>query len=170
MIFLRKAFSVSCRLYHHVLIFMSFGHEGFLRSVARTTSFQSIRQLAWKRTGIKLGEQVFINHSITILDDAQHKVTVGDRVAFSPNVVLITASSPNDSLLTKKDYAKRFIKRGEIVIGADSWIGAGVVIQPGLKIGKRCIIGSMSNVNKDIPDDYLAYGNPVRLIRRLDAD
>ena len=59
---------------------------------------------------------------------------------------------------------------GEIVIGEDSWIGAGVVIQPGIKIGKRCIVGSMSNVNKDIPDDYLAYGNPVRLIRKIDVD
>lgn len=167
---LRKVFSASNRLYQHLLVLICCGHEGFLRSLARITTYQSIRQLAWKRTGIKLGEQVYINHSITILDDAQHKVTVGDRVAFSPNVTLIAVSSPNDSLLTQKDYAKRFLKRGEIVIGEDSWIGAGVVIQPGIKIGKRCIIGSMSNVNKDIPDDYLAYGNPVRLIRKVDAD
>jgi maltose O-acetyltransferase len=49
----------------------------------------------------------------------------------------------------------------------EKWIGGGVIICPGVRIGARSVIGAGSVVTKDIPDEVLAVGNPCRVIRRL---
>ncbi len=48
-----------------------------------------------------------------------------------------------------------------ISIGDDTWFLGGVIVCPGVTIGKRCIIGAGSVVVHDIPDDCLAVGNPA---------
>lgn len=154
--------------YFIVIIFQK--HSGLLRSIARTTAYPKIRKFCWTKTGIIFGKDVYINHSIYILDGGDSKIEIGDRVSFSPNVTLITNSSPNDSILAIFDYSKQYIKCASIKIGDDSWIGAGSIIQPGVTIGKGCIIGSMSNVTKDIPDNYIAFGNPAKLIKKVKDD
>jgi acetyltransferase-like isoleucine patch superfamily enzyme len=153
--------------YHFLLLYIFRNHYGFLRSLARTTPFPEVRKKAWLLTGIKVGEGAYINHSITILDSEDTSIVIGERVALSPNIIIITNSSPNNSCLAVNNDTKKYVKKGSVVIGNDTWVGAGSIIQPGVKIGKRCIIGSMSNVTKDIPDDTLAYGNPARIIRKL---
>jgi sugar O-acyltransferase (sialic acid O-acetyltransferase NeuD family) len=54
---------------------------------------------------------------------------------------------------------------GNAVIGVGSFIGMNTVIHHGVKVGHDTIIGSMSLVNRDLPDKVLAYGNPCRIIR-----
>ena len=55
---------------------------------------------------------------------------------------------------------------GNVEVGEGSWIGAGAVINPGVKIGKWTIIGSGSVVCKDIPDGVTACGSPCRIIKK----
>ncbi len=43
-----------------------------------------------------------------------------------------------------------------------------MTINPGITIGKNCVIASGSVVTKDIPENVLAGGNPCRIIRYLD--
>ena len=38
---------------------------------------------------------------------------------------------------------------------------------PGATVGENSIIGAFSFVNKDIPDNVLAYGIPVKIVRNL---
>ena len=38
---------------------------------------------------------------------------------------------------------------------------------PGITIGKNAVVGAYSFVNKDIPDNTLAYGVPVKIIRKI---
>ena len=54
-----------------------------------------------------------------------------------------------------------------ITIGKDCWLGAGVIVCPGVTIGDRCVIGAGSVVVKDIPADSMAVGNPARVIKKL---
>ncbi len=155
------------KAYHSILVRIL--PDSDLKNLLRTTPFQTIRRAIWVRLGNQIGEGAYINNNVTLLDSRQlsPNVILGARVALSPNVTFITSSSPNDSLLKDLDYTKRFLRTASITIGDDTWIGAGCVIQPGVKIGRRCIIGSCSNVTHDIPDDCLAYGNPAKIIRRL---
>lgn len=55
-----------------------------------------------------------------------------------------------------------------IWIGDDVWIGAGVIILPGARIGHRAIVGAGAVVTKNIPEGAIAVGNPARVIRYRD--
>jgi sugar O-acyltransferase (sialic acid O-acetyltransferase NeuD family) len=56
---------------------------------------------------------------------------------------------------------------GNVTVGEGTWIGAGTIIIPGVRIGKWCIIGAGSVVTKDIPDYVLAAGNRCKVIKQL---
>ncbi len=51
-------------------------------------------------------------------------------------------------------------------IGRSSWLGQNVVVLPGVTIGRHCIIGANSVVNKSIPDFSIAVGAPARVVKR----
>lgn len=53
-----------------------------------------------------------------------------------------------------------------IKIGNNCWIGAGAVFLDGVSVGNGCVIGANTVVNKNIPDNYIAVGNPVRLLKK----
>jgi maltose O-acetyltransferase len=112
-------------------------------------------------TNIILGEKVFFNFNCVLLDVAT--ITIGSRTLLGPNVQIYAATHPVNYLERSSglEYGK------SILIGADVWVGGGVVICPGVKIGNRSIIGAGSVVTKDIPDNVIAAGNPCRVIRVL---
>ncbi len=47
------------------------------------------------------------------------------------------------------------------------FVGAGSIILPGVRIGKNTIIGAGSLVNKDVPSNCIAAGNPIKIIKQL---
>ena len=58
-------------------------------------------------------------------------------------------------------------KQGTIILKKGSCIGTHSVIMPGITIGENSIIGAFSFVNKDIPDNVIAYGVPAKVIKRI---
>ena len=60
-------------------------------------------------------------------------------------------------------------KKGYVIIKKYASIGSHSVIMPGVIVGENSIIGAFSFVNKDIPDSVLAYGIPVKIVRKLTA-
>ena len=58
-------------------------------------------------------------------------------------------------------------KEGKIILKQNCGIGSHSVIMPGVTVGKNSIVGAFSLVNRDIPDNILAYGIPVKVIREL---
>ena len=52
-----------------------------------------------------------------------------------------------------------------IVIGNDCWIGSGVVFLDGISVGNGCVIGANTLVNKSLPNNSVAVGNPVRIVK-----
>lgn len=110
---------------------------------------------------IEIGENFYTNVNCVILDEA--KVEFGDNVFIAPNCGFYTAGHPFDVEQRNRglEYAK------PIVIGNNVWIGAQVCVLPGVTIGDNSVIGAGSVVNKDIPANTLAAGNPCRVIRKL---
>jgi maltose O-acetyltransferase len=66
--------------------------------------------------------------------------------------------------LSKNEY----VKRASIKIGDYAFIGMGVIVLPGISIGRGAIIGSGSVVTKDVPDNCVHAGNPARFICNTD--
>lgn len=110
---------------------------------------------------IEVGENFYANFNLVILDGA--KVKFGDNVFIAPNCGFYTAGHPLDAAQRNKglEYAR------PITVGDNVWIGAGVSVLPGVTIGDNCVIGAGSVVNRDIPANTLAAGNPCRPIRKI---
>ncbi len=115
----------------------------------------------WGGKHVFLGNHVYANFNLTLVDDAN--IYVGDDVMFAPNVVVATAGHPIDPKLRAKglQYNK------EVHIGNNVWIGAGALIMPGVTIGDNTVIGAGSVVTKDIPANVVAVGNPCRVMRPI---
>lgn len=113
---------------------------------------------------IKIGENFYSNHNLIILD--ANTVEFGDNVFIAPNCGFYTAGHPIDASIRNKglEYAKK------IKVGNDVWIGGNVVVLPGVTIGDNCVIGAGSVVNKDIPSNSIAVGNPCRVIKTIEKD
>lgn len=110
---------------------------------------------------ITLGENFFANHNTVILDGA--KVTFGDDVFVAPNCGFYTAGHPIDT--DRRNAGLEYAY--PITVGDNVWFGAGVQVLPGVTIGSNVVIGAGSVVNKDIPDNCVAVGNPCRVIRPI---
>ena len=110
---------------------------------------------------IEFGENFYSNHNLVILD--ANKVIFGDNVFIAPNCAFYTAGHPIEAELRNKglEYAK------PIKVGNDVWIGGNVCVLPGVTIGDNVVIGAGSVVNKDIPSNSVAVGNPCKVIKRI---
>ncbi len=61
------------------------------------------------------------------------------------------------------------LRTAPVKIGDNTLVGMGAVIQPGVTIGRHCVIGANSVVTREIPDYSVAVGAPARVIRRYDS-
>lgn len=58
-------------------------------------------------------------------------------------------------------------KEGSVILKKNCRIGTHSVVMPSVTVGKNSIIGAFSFVNKDIPENVIAFGVPARVIREL---
>jgi len=112
---------------------------------------------------VHFGSYVYANFNLTCVDDTH--IYVGDYTMFGPNVILATAGHPILPELREKGYQYN----APIHIGKNCWIGAGVVVVPGITIGDHVVVGAGSVVTKDLPSRVVAVGNPCRILRELNA-
>jgi len=124
-----------------------------LRWIAAHHPDNRSRKIFFEMTNISIGEGTVINSGFIVSDEYEPLLTIGKRVAISPNVVVICSSSPNNSeLLCIPEFKDKYVKSLPVYIGDDSWIGAGAILLPGVEIGKGAIVGAGSVVNKSIPE------------------
>lgn len=107
------------------------------------------------------GNYVYANFNLTLVDDTH--IYVGDNTMFGPNVVVATAGHPILPELRKNGYQYN----APVRIGNNCWLGAGVIVLPGITIGDNVVIGAGSVVTKDLPSNVVAVGNPCRVLRNV---
>lgn len=110
-----------------------------------------------------IGDSFYANFNLTLVDDTM--ITIGHHVMIGPNVTLTTAGHPIDPT-TRKRIAQFNIP---ITVEDNVWIGANVVVLPGVTIGENSVIGAGSIVTKDVPANVVAVGNPCRVLREIGA-
>lgn len=110
---------------------------------------------------VHFGKNIYANFNLTLVDDTH--IYVGDYTMFGPNVVIATAGHPILPGLRKKGYQYN----APVHIGQNCWIGAGVIIVPGITIGDNVVVGAGSVVTRDLPSNVIAVGNPCHVLREV---
>jgi acetyltransferase-like isoleucine patch superfamily enzyme len=59
-------------------------------------------------------------------------------------------------------------KSGRVVLRKNCKIGSHSVIMPGVTVGENSIVGALSFVNQDIPDNAIAWGVPAKTKKGID--
>ena len=115
-------------------------------------------------SGIYIGKNIYLGpYLILNRFTNEDTLSIGDRVAISPNVTIITSSGPESSKLK----LKKLEKRKKVIIKNDAWIGTGVIILPGITIGEGSVCGAGSVVTKDVEPNTIVVGVPAKVIRKL---
>lgn len=115
----------------------------------------------WGGRHVHFGNNIYCNFNVTLVDDTH--IYVGDNTMFGPNVTIATAAHPIDPELRRAGYQYNLPVR----IGKNCWLGAGVIVLPGVTIGDNSVIGAGSIVTKNIPANVIAVGNPCRILRKI---
>ena len=84
--------------------------------------------------------------------NAKYGVTIEDEVQIGSHCSIYSVSTIDG-------------KDGEVVLKRNCKIGAHSTIMPGVTVGENAVVGAMSFVNCDIPDNVVAAGVPVKVIR-----
>ena len=112
---------------------------------------------------IHLGNWVIINMNCTFVDNS--RIDIGDNVLIASDVKIYTATHPVNAKERMVAGGGWTVYAKPVKIEDGVWIGGGVVILPGVTIGRNAVIGAGAVVTKDIPANAVAVGNPARVIR-----
>lgn len=113
---------------------------------------------------VHLGNYVYANFNLTTVDDTD--IFIEDNVMIGPNVTLATAAHPISPELREKGVQYNL----PIKICKNVWLGAGVIVLPGVTIGENSVIGAGSIVTKDIPPNVVAMGQPCTVYREISEE
>lgn len=94
---------------------------------------------------------------------------IGKDVMMGPDCIMYSYSHAHSRIDIPMDQ-QGFEEETPIHIGDDVWIGARVIVLPGVRIGNHCIIGAGAVVTKNVPDYAIVGGSPARIIRMRDKD
>lgn len=105
------------------------------------------------REGLKLGKNTDIGAFTYI--NAKYGVEIQENVQIGSHCSIYSDSTIDN-------------KKGKILIKKNAKIGSHSVIMPGITIGENSVVGAFSFVNEDIPDNVVAVGIPVKIVKKSD--
>ena len=110
---------------------------------------------------ISIGDRTFINYDCVMLDGAT--LDIGADCQIAPRVQLVTATHP----LEAQPRRDKWESVEPVVIGDNVWLGAGVIVCPGVTVGADTVVAAGAVVTKDLPAGVLAAGVPATVKREI---
>lgn len=124
-----------------------------------------------RRSGVSVeGLPLWVSPRTYLDISAPGCITLGDRCVISHYVRLLTHDFSLDRVAERKfGVTEREVAlTSPVRIGAQSFLGMGVLVMPGVTIGEGAIVGAGSVVTKDVPADEVWAGNPARRVCTTD--
>jgi acetyltransferase-like isoleucine patch superfamily enzyme len=136
---------------------------------------------------VELGDFVELHRDVTIENGAGGSLTIGERTGIQPRCQIAAHVAPirigrrvqiaPACAFYPYDHGmapgtpmidQPLTSRGPIVIEDDAWLGYGVVVLSGVRIGAGAVVGAGSVVSRDLPPGAVAVGAPARVVKLRD--
>ncbi len=112
-----------------------------------------------------IGDRCLIGRGSAIV--GHYRIDIGDDVFTGMNVYITDQNhgyEDPDTPIGVQDPLD-----DPVVIGAGSWIGSGVVVLPGARIGDQCVVAANSVVKGEFPSHSVIAGVPAKVVRAYDG-
>ena len=110
------------------------------------------------------GDGLYIfNFNVCLVDDAD--IFIGDDCLIGPGCHIITAQHPISPMLRKGEDKLQYNK--PIHLGNNVWLGAGVIVLPGVTIGDNSIVAAGSVVTHSVGSNVIVAGTPAKVLRQI---
>ena len=109
-----------------------------------------------KENKISIAEDTYVNR-YTMLD-AHLEIRIGRNCMIGPYCYITDA---NHGRATGALVKEQKMEAMPVVIEDDVWLGAGVIILPGVRLGHGCVIGAGAVVTDDVPPEAVFAGVPA---------
>ena len=130
------------------------------KMLAQRFPYNSIRVKGLKYCGFEIGDKVYIGSDLIVASIISE---TGCSLSIGPRVTLVLSSDANWSRLMDQIPPIK----DKIILEDDCWIGAGVIVLPGITIGKGAIVGAGSIVTKNVEPFTVVVGNPAHAIKKI---
>ena len=111
---------------------------------------------------VRIGDRTMIGRGSHIV--GHFSIDIGDDIQTGPYVYVTDQNHVYED--PDMPVGRQWPVEKAVSIGSGSWLGAGVVVLPGARIGRNAVIGAGSVVNGDVPDHAVAVGSPARVVKR----
>ena len=114
----------------------------------------------------KIGMNSYIACNVVIVN-----AEIGNYCSIAPGVQIGGMEHSHWWLSTSTFLSDKCSSNNRVIIGNDVWIAAGSIIKQGVRIGNSSVVGAMTFVNKDVPENSIVFGNPAKIYKtRFDKE
>ncbi len=120
-------------------------------------------QIVWLNgEHIEMGDGVGFNYGCYV--NGIGGLIIGEGTIFGPYTMIHTANHRTDDL-TRPIPEQGWEDAPPVQIGPQCWVGMGVCVLPGVRIGEGCVIGAGSVLTSDLDAYTIAVGNPAEPVK-----
>jgi acetyltransferase-like isoleucine patch superfamily enzyme len=117
---------------------------------------------------LRIGDNVNIEQNVHII--CHSNISIGNDVSITGNCAIVDVTHPFKDVDDPVKIGNRIQKeRSFVEIGDRSFLGFNTIVLPNVRIGRYCVVGAHSLVNRDTPDYSVVAGNPARILRKYEA-
>lgn len=109
---------------------------------------------------ISIGERTYVGERTSIV--SYQRISIGDSTMIGHNCSIMDTNHGTDRGEAMGNQQGR---TEPVSIGEDCWLGTGVIVLPGVTIGKGTIVGAGAVVTRSLPENVVAAGVPARVVR-----
>lgn len=145
---------------------ISFGSRRFRQFCAKMILGDRCGNWVNIEKGVKFGDGLTLKNGAGIgaYSEIPSDVIIGEKVMMGQECLMFTKNHNTGRLDIPMGF-QGMTQSKTIIIGDDVWIGARVIILPGVHVGKGAVIGAGAVVTKDIPEYEIWGGNPARFLK-----